>query len=126
MTNYNGVSPLRPGLAAFCGMYQSVGTGTNDINITVKDNALIQSLIGEGIGICKVSAKYDQIVNVDVAKAANVKGAEGYDDIHVYEFEECQEIAAASGKTITKGSEVTVTVEVGGEPIYPVTVADGE
>lgn len=125
MANYNGVYACRPGIIAMCGMYQSVGTGTNDINITIKDNALVTSGIGEALGICKVSAKYDQIVNVTIDKAANVKGADGYEDIHVYEFEECQELAAASGKTITKGSEVTVSVSVDEEPVYPTPVTEG-
>ena len=120
LTNYNGVEACRDGILVMGGMYNSVGTGTNDVNITISDNGYVSSKTGPGIGIAKVSAKYDQVVNVSVNRGSNVKGAANYDNIHVYEFEECQAIAAASGKTITKGSEVTVTIDVAGTTVYPV------
>ena len=120
LTNYNGVDACRDGILVMAGMYQSVGTGTNDVNITISDNGYVTSKIGPGIGIAKVSSKYDQVVNVNIEKSTNVKAASGYDNVHVYEFEECQEIAAASGKTITKNSEVSVNVDIAGKVVYPI------
>jgi hypothetical protein len=119
LTSYNGVSPCRDGILVMAGMYQSVGTGNNDVNITVSGNATISSDIGSAIGIAKVESKFDQIVNVDVAKASNLKPAPRFDNIHVYEFEECEAIATESGKSITKTSEVTCTINVAGKQVYP-------
>ena len=123
LVNYNGVWAERDAILVMAGMYTSKA-GTNEVDITVKDNASVVSDIGNGIAIAKVSSKYDQDVTVNVENTSNITAAEGYDKIRVYEFDECVEIAAASGKTLTKASEVNLTITADGAQTYP--VVDGE
>jgi len=126
MANYNGVEALRPGILVMAGMYNSANTGSNDCNVSISGNGKVSSDTGEAVVVCKVESKYNQKVVVDVAKQANLTSANGYDKVKVYEFEECAELAAASGKTITKTSTVDLTVNVDGSKVYPVEPVPNE
>ena len=124
LANYNGVWAERDAILIMAGMYSS-NTGTNEVVVDIKDNGKVIADIGNGIAVAKVSSKYDQNVDVVVANTNNITVPDEYYKIRVYEFEECAEIAAASGKTITKTNEVNLTITENGTKTYPVNDNNG-
>lgn len=122
----SGVSAEPPAILGMTGVYQSVGTENNDLNIYVGPDATVESTKGEAIGIAKIQTKFDQNVRVTIDNLESLIPADGFEKIHVYEFEELQALAAEQGRTITKVSNVDLKITAGNAVIYPVPEVEPE
>lgn len=97
-------------ILALTGCYGS--TLGNDLNITIKDFAKVNSHKDNAIDIATLNTKFDQKVVVNIGKASNVK----YPDNlwNVYDHDTLAQMATEQGKTLapeTKQTDLTVIVE---------------
>lgn len=90
----------------------------NDLNVKIKDKAKINSYIDNAIDVAMVDTNFNQIVNINIEKAANVKYANKL--WNVYLHDQLAEMATEQGKTLQpKMSDTTLTVIVDGTKVYP-------
>ena len=97
-------------ILALTGCYGS--TLGNDLNITIKDFAKVNSYKDNAIDIATLNTKFDQKVVVNIGKASNVKYSDNL--WNVYDHDTLAQMATEQGKTLapeTKQTDLTVIVE---------------
>jgi hypothetical protein len=88
------------------------------MNVTVKDNAVINGKIDDCIDIATINTKYDQKVVIDVEKASNLNPA--VEQFRVYGHDELADLVSEIGKTLAAETNYTdLTVKIGGQIVYP-------
>ena len=112
----SGVASPKAGFIALTGIYNSA-LG-NDMNVVVKDNAVINGKIDDCIDIATINTKYDQKVVIDIEKESNLNPA--VDQFRVYGHDELADLVAEIGKTLAAETNYTdLTVKIGGQVRYP-------
>lgn len=118
----SGVDITPAGIMGLAGCYNSK-TDTNDMTITVSDNAIVSSSLGEAIGIAKLDTLYEQNVSVVVDAEENLSPAIGSDRVKIYSHDDCAALATEAGKTIpAKAVDTAVTVTINGVVTYNDTI----
>lgn len=117
MAAFSGCNATNAAFIGFTGIYGSA-LG-NDMNLVVKDKAVLKSTIGDAVIFGTCNNKYDQKVRADIDGTANVD-ASGANAWAVIGHDTLAEQAAAAGRNIGPENYSTdLVITIAGEQVYP-------
>ena len=113
LTTSNGPANLPFGVFHAAGTYKGNGeAGSNDFELTVKENGSIESKDGVNVMIADLGTGYDQTSKVYIPNRVSWQ---------VLSYDEAKDIVTASGKTLKDRVATTdISISVDGAVVYPV------
>lgn len=125
--NTSGCIWLGDTIVGFLGSYTARDTDENaaNFNLTIKDNAKVDSNFRSAIGIYMIDTKqsYDAVINISDSNMVKTTDTD-FDAVMVYDHDYLSAQAISAGKSYTSSVNGNVVINVAGEKIYPIVSSE--